>query len=758
MRTTKSAITLALMMSLCGCDVTEGDGNAGTATSSSNASSGVGGNGGVGGGGDGGSGGDGGGDGSGGDGGGDGSGGDGGSGGGGSGGVGDGGSGGVGGGGGGSGGEGGRASATLRGVVQKGPLVVGSSVVISAVDPLGNPAGRRFPTTTTTPLGDYAATIDYRGYTSLAANGFYFNEITGRLSAERITLRGLYDVDRGGEQQANVNVITHLTYSRVQRLLAGGIPLGQAIAQAEGELRAALGLGGPGFDPGAPGHALSLFGEDNDANAYLLASTALLLQANLSSGVTLADVEADLADDGSLAPERQATLAQAALIVNGDFFADRAEHGMAELGASVTTPDPNRILDNDGDGFPNGRDSCPFVANPDQLPVDDVVCSVKRHYAWAPVDEYLTHLVAGDITGDGAADVLAIGQVSHYLFAGLGAGKLAPAVPLSTRLRNPPSQLVDVDGDGYLDAILEDDLHLPSFSGWAPGDGTGEFGARVPFEAVCATCRIDYTALGDLDGDGNVDVLSYVDDTESRNDGIHVLMGIGGGAFDAPIVLPPPPDFFYDIRFLVADVIDGGAPDLLLVYSIVDPFILDNGYTYSFTVCEGNGDGTFGAPQPLIQLDLDLLGGASPVLGGFAAGDVDGDGHVDVTFSDNSAMYVLFGDGAGGFSEPVSPGGAHGVGTHRLADLTGDGKDDILGAYGALVVSRGRTFAPPRPLPLGPPQPYRYGHPTVIDLDGDGQLDVVSQLSSVGSGAGSRLGVETILIQPLAPSEARTAR
>ncbi|WP_437677004.1 FG-GAP repeat domain-containing protein [Sorangium sp. So ce131] len=755
MRTTKSAITLALMMSLCGCDPTDGGGAAGTATSSSDASSGIGGSGGEGGGdggeggGDGGSGGEGGG-----------SGGDGGSGGEGGGSGGDGGSGGEGGSGGdgGSGGEGDRATATLRGVVQKGPFLVGSSVVISAVDPLGNPAGRHFPTTTTTPLGDYAVTIDYRGYASLAATGFYFNELTGRLSAERFTLRGFYDVDRDGEQQANVNVITHLTYGRVQRLLAGGMPLGQAVAQAEGELRAAFGLGGPGFDPGAPGHALSLFGEDNDGNAYLLASTALLLQANLSSGVTLADVEADLADDGSLTPERRATLEQTALIVNGDFFADRAEHGMAELGASVATPDPNRILDNDGDGFPNGRDSCPFVANPDQLPVDDVVCSVKRHYAWAPVDEYLTDLVAGDITGDGLADVLAIGQVSDYLFAGRGAGKLALAAPLSTRLRNPPSQLVDVDGDGYLDAILEDGLYVSSFTGWAPGDGTGEFGVPVPFEAICATCRIDYTALADLDGDGNVDVLSYVDDTESRNDGIHVLMGLGGGAFDAPIVLPPPPDFYYDMRFVVADIIDGGAPDLLLVYSVVDPFFLDNGYTYSFTVCEGNGDGTFGPPQPLIPLDLDLLGGASPLLGDFAAGDVDGDGHVDVSFSDNSAMYVLFGDGAGGFSEPVSPGGGHGVGTYRLADLTGDGKDDILGAYGALVVSRGRTFAPPRPLPLGPPQPYRYGYPIVIDLDGDGQLDVVSQLSSVGSGAGSRLGVETIRIQPLAPGEARIGR
>jgi uncharacterized protein (TIGR02145 family) len=106
-------------------------------------------------------------------------------------------------------------------------------------------------------------------YALLKADGYYRNEVTGRLSAAPITLYAVADIT--GRGSANVNILTHLEYHRVQSLAAQGKSLGEAKEQALGEILAVFGISGS-----AKGSEdMSIFGTD-DGDAALLAISVLL--------------------------------------------------------------------------------------------------------------------------------------------------------------------------------------------------------------------------------------------------------------------------------------------------------------------------------------------------------------------------------------------------------------------------------------------------------------------------------------------------
>ena len=118
------------------------------------------------------------------------------------------------------------------------------------------------------------------------------------------------------------------------------------------------------------------------------------------------------------------------------------------------------------------------------------------------------------------------------------------------------------------------------------------------------------------------------------------------------------------------------------------------------------------------------------------AGDLNGDGHVDLVYAHSPqypavAVAVQLGDGAGGFAPRVDYRIA-GLGYPGLAiaDLDGDGDDDIVafvaeygqpGEIDALMNSGAGTFTPT--------VKYRNtgdeGELAAADLDGDGRAEVV---------------------------------
>lgn len=186
----------------------------------------------------------------------------------------------------------------LTGALQKGPFVLGSSVLLSPLNAQAIPNGALYSTQTTNNFGEFQLDLDVAGPVSIEGTGFYYNEVAGTLSLAPLTLRALFNVAensaRAGEmagaagqpeggsaaQSAYVNLITHLAYFRVKTLaLSGSVTLGEAIRKAEAEVRSELGIGPTALAPTTPATQMNLLGGDNLANAYSFAVGTVLAQA-----------------------------------------------------------------------------------------------------------------------------------------------------------------------------------------------------------------------------------------------------------------------------------------------------------------------------------------------------------------------------------------------------------------------------------------------------------------------------------------------
>ena len=130
------------------------------------------------------------------------------------------------------------ADKELAGVVQKGPFVTGSSIVLKETSASGNfkPTGREFFATTRSDKGDFKIDgINLESqYVRITATGYYKREQTGENSACQISLNALSDISN--RDQVNVNVLTHLEYDRTLKLIKKGKSFAAAKKQARQEL------------------------------------------------------------------------------------------------------------------------------------------------------------------------------------------------------------------------------------------------------------------------------------------------------------------------------------------------------------------------------------------------------------------------------------------------------------------------------------------------------------------------------------------
>ena len=131
-------------------------------------------------------------------------------------------------------------------------------------------------------------------YALLEVNGFYRNEITGKESVAPITLNAM--VDFSDRRTANINLLTHLAYERMQFLVDDGVSVIEAKKQAEKEILEAFHIKETAIDNFED---LSIF-ESGDGNAALLAISILmqgdLPEAKFSS--RLANFAYDIEKDG----------------------------------------------------------------------------------------------------------------------------------------------------------------------------------------------------------------------------------------------------------------------------------------------------------------------------------------------------------------------------------------------------------------------------------------------------------------------------
>lgn len=122
-------------------------------------------------------------------------------------------------------------------------------------------------------------------------------------------------------------------------------------------------------------------------------------------------------------------------------------------------------------------------------------------------------LAVGDLDGDGLPDVVTDAglQGRAEVRFGTGTGQFVAPVTLDTGRGVSAAEVVDFDGDGVLDVVAAFDLDGSGVS-VVPGDPLGGFSAGASFPGT-AGGGLGNLAVGDVDGDGRVDVVVANDDS-----------------------------------------------------------------------------------------------------------------------------------------------------------------------------------------------------------------------------------------------------
>ena len=208
-------------------------------------------------------------------------------------------------------------SVEVKGAVQKGPFLVGSTVLINRLDSLGRSTSSTIVSQVEDSVGSFDFVSNEPGPVQIVASGYYFSELTGQPSNGTLTLRALYQLTDQPNQRAYVNMLTHLINDRALELIArSGKSFNDAVTQAESELLAAfqraLPVTGLATFSGLSIYDTSATGLAGVGNAYLLAlSTAFYKYAATKAAEfgTTTDAEltlilntlsADLAADGDI--------------------------------------------------------------------------------------------------------------------------------------------------------------------------------------------------------------------------------------------------------------------------------------------------------------------------------------------------------------------------------------------------------------------------------------------------------------------------
>ncbi|MCI1187908.1 VCBS repeat-containing protein [Hymenobacter sp. DH14] len=329
-------------------------------------------------------------------------------------------------------------------------------------------------------------------------------------------------------------------------------------------------------------------------------------------------------------------------------------------------------------------------------------------------------IAAADVDDDGDVDLLSANSTGFNVTvfrndgaAGFTAGGIV-AVPVPY---SPQSLTVgDLDGDGDLDLVAGAYTSPGAVSGVGVlcvrfNNGSGVFSGTGN---VAAPQPVHSLVLGDVDGDGDLDLLASLGGTAPA---VQVRLNNGLGGFGAPTSLPMQSEC---LRLCLGDIDGDGDLDLLAnTYNGGEVSIRFN-----------NGSGVFSGTASIVTNTYNYA---------LALADFDRDGDLDIALSsDNFRGVELYANNGQAsfllFARLATLGNQTSL---TAADLNGDGAPDVLGTGSDKVES----FLNNGTGGFGPRMnsSYVYFGPrdlAAADLDNDGDLDV-----ALASTAGNRLSV-----------------
>lgn len=311
-----------------------------------------------------------------------------------------------------------------------------------------------------------------------------------------------------------------------------------------------------------------------------------------------------------------------------------------------------------------------------------------------------TDLCLADFNRDGRTDIATANRDAGSVTVFLNSGGTSYAPGVSVAVAGGPVALVpgDIDADGDTDLVTAN-----VFDGSATivrNDG----GTWVPLGSLPMGAGTHDIAVGDLNGDGRLDLASANRDA----DAVSIRLATAGGGFGNAITVPVDAG---PRSIALADLQGDGRLDI----------VVSNFAAATATVLLSEAEGWSSPTHWPVG-----LGPLKMVLEDFTS-----DGRPDLVVGNLEETSVLIREnlGDGTFLLPDSEPILGGSGTILSGNLNNDGRPDFLfpsdlaiGTYG-LLLSNGRTgyVASTERVEL----PYYFFDPKLFDLDGDGDLDLI---------------------------------
>jgi hypothetical protein len=398
-------------------------------------------------------------------------------------------------------------------------------------------------------------------------------------------------------------------------------------------------------------------------------------------------------------------------------------------------------------------------------------------------------IAAADFSGDGYPDIVVANSGSNNvgLLLNNGSGGFGTETTYSTGLRQPWAVAVgDFNNDQILDIVVGfDNIYnlIEVFLGQTTNGAFSGFGPQSQYSTGSTQGAPISVAVGDLNGDGNLDVAVAVQSQQGTtgSDMVSIMLGDGTGALTLSTSYNTAPD---PVSVVAANLNGDGNLDLAVAAgegNIVTVFwgngdgtfggqvncgtgdipsavaaanltnaangtndlIISNAMGNSFSVIMNNGNDTF-------ESRLDYVAGPNPES--VVMADLHGKGIPDLAFADSNAsqISVTLGNGDGTFQPPTSY--TTGTATDPVFIVEGDFNQDgipdlavVNNATSTVSVFLGQatngvpngTFAPHVDYKVGNPNDvHPVAEPTSIavgDFNGDGYPDLAVTNSAENS-------------------------